>query len=180
MIAFPSPRHVRDLASGTREHTLASLALRTLRRDLLGRCERLRDRLGKDTTRCFGEFVDVALAAGHPMDWTLHLDFGVFCGVDEPHLWDELCVAAARRWVRSSSCGESWLAVSCAASPDRVVVGLRARSLDDGPAVLRGSQRVRSHLDQPFRYQTGEGPFTELGTDWRPYRPRIPRQGVPR
>lgn len=162
---------MNSLKPGSREHTVGWLSLRALWHEVYDPCPRVHAHLSDQADRRFEDFVETLVPLQHPMDWRLHLEFGGFCDIDLADLWDELCVAAVRRWVRTGSPDQAWIALRCAWLPGRVLVGLRAAALDQGPRIIRGRLTAPTGSSPPFMYQTGRAAFSRLAPDWTDYLP---------
>jgi hypothetical protein len=170
---FPLPSRVRALRVGSRPHTLAVSALGILHRELYDSYPNVRGFLGDRLELTVDAFVEHVVHTGHDMGWTLHFEFGAFCELPDTALWDEICTGVARRWVRLDMSPAAWIAVTCAHSPESVVFGVRSRSIDDGPKIVRARvERCPEHVP-PFRYQTGSRPDLALSARWIHYAPLV-------
>lgn len=177
-MVYPTPARLRMVDRTSREYTVMLLSLRKLWHEIFDACPGLLAWLGAEADGTFDDFVDAAFAAGHPMDWTLHLELGSFCALDREPAWRELCVAAARRWVRECQTDQAWVALRCASAPGRVFIATRPRSLDEGPRIVLG--RLVGALPDGglVSYQTGGAPFVAPVKDWVAYWPLISRTGL--
>lgn len=171
--AFPTPSRIKALQD-PRERVLALSALRILRHELYGACPNVRAALADQLEPATDAFIDDTVAGGHPMDWTLHLEYGLRLDLSARACRTEICVAAARRWVRLDDSDADWIAV---AEGDVVALGVRTQSPTTGPRIIRGRQPGGGTTG--FRHQTGTGPPAIRPRGWHAYQTTICRTKQP-
>lgn len=167
-VTFPMPGLITALPE-SRERVLALSALRILRHELYGACPTIKAALADRLEPATDAFLDSAVAAGHPMDWTLHLEYGLYLDLGERACRMEICVAAARRWVRLDDSDTDWIAIT---DGDVVALGVRTQSPTTGPRIIRGRQPATG-ATTGFRHQTGTGLPAVRPQDWHAYQMTI-------
>jgi hypothetical protein len=157
---------------------LGELSLDKLRRETLDRCPRTCAHLGSNAGAVFREFTEECTRIRHVMDWTLHLELGYYCRIEDEVLWDELCEAAASAWIGSGPVLYAWIALRRASSPGRVLIGRRARSISAVACIVRGRLSHGADAKATFEYQVGLGEFATPAREWSQYEPRTVRHPI--
>jgi hypothetical protein len=131
--AWLSPTEARKIPKNTKQHALASLALRTLINDVFAPCPQLVDKFPPDGKSLLEPFLVEAHCAGLKFDWTLHGHLLIWMerncaeALTEPILI-ELLAATANRWTMEDQSEQTQIWLASHLLPKRAVTGIKCRA----------------------------------------------------
>ena len=169
IISYPSPKFSSTLARWSREYTVVRLFIHAIRREIYEFCPGIIAYLGSSADDSIDMFLNNIASSDHVIDWTLYFEFGLHLDIDTNELWEEICRAAVRRWLRTECLGDRWLAVRAKLRPQNVYVGMHAQSLGKPPKIASATLQDDIPFYSPFLYQTGVAAFSIPSGQWVNY-----------